>query len=166
MLTTLKNRKKLKKILAIDPGPMQTAYVIFDGTAPKIYDRGHLPNHEFRRLFIDYPKSDVHVACEMIASYGMPVGHDIFETCVMIGRIEEIALQQKVSFTRILRKDVKVHICGSVRAKDGNIRQALIDKLGAPGTKKQPGTTYGVSGDVWAALAVAVYSFEHDKTLL
>ncbi len=37
-----------------------------------------------------------------------------------------------------------------------NIRQALIDRFGPPGKKKAPGATYGLSGDMWSALAVAV----------
>jgi hypothetical protein len=56
---------------------------------------------------------------------------------------------------------VKMHLCGNTRAKDGNIRQALLDRFGpgkaiACGTKKQPGPLYGVSKDVWQALALAV----------
>jgi hypothetical protein len=47
------------------------------------------------------------------------------------------------------------------RAKDQNIRQALIDRLGPPGTKKNPGPTYGVTSHMWSALAVAVTA--HDK---
>lgn len=58
----------------------------------------------------------------------------------------------------IYRRDIKIHLCGTVKAKDGNIRQALIDKHGAPGTKKSKGPTYGVSGHLWAALAVADYA--------
>ncbi|MGH7470493.1 MAG: hypothetical protein ACRENP_21315 [Longimicrobiales bacterium] len=49
-----------------------------------------------------------------------------------------------------------MHLCKNPKAKDQNIRQALIDLLGAPGTKKNPGPTYGISGDAWSALAIAV----------
>lgn len=90
----------------------------------------------------------------MIASYGMAVGAEVFETCVWIGRFMQA--HPDLNMHRIKRGDVKMHLCHSMRAKDANIRQALIDRLGAPGTKKNPGKTYGVSGDVWAALAVAV----------
>jgi hypothetical protein len=48
-----------------------------------------------------------------------------------------------------------------MRAKDANIRQALIDKLGAVGTKKAPGPLYGISGHLWAALAVADYAINN-----
>jgi hypothetical protein len=61
----------------------------------------------------------------------------------------------------VYRKDVKLHLCGSPRAKDPNIRQALIDRWGgkaaAIGNAKNPGPLYGVKSHAWAALAVAVY---------
>ena len=95
------------------------------------------------------------VVIEMVACYGMAVGAEVFETVFWIGRFWEIA-RRDIGVTRLYRKDVKMHLCNSMRAKDGNIRQALIDKLGAPGTKKNPGPTYGIKADIWAALAVAV----------
>jgi hypothetical protein len=45
-----------------------------------------------------------------------------------------------------------------MRAKDANIRQALLDLIGPQGTKAQPGPTYGIKSHTWAALAVAVYA--------
>jgi hypothetical protein len=58
----------------------------------------------------------------------------------------------------IFRKDIKLFLCGTMRAKDANIRQALIDKIGPQGTKKTPGPTYGIKSHTWAALAVAVFA--------
>jgi len=57
-----------------------------------------------------------------------------------------------------------MNLCGVMKAKDGNIRQALIDRFPATGggkipqigTKAKPGPLYGFSRDKWAALAVAV----------
>jgi len=47
-----------------------------------------------------------------------------------------------------------------MKAKDANIRQALIDKLGPVGTKKSPGPLWGVKSHIWSALAVAVTALE------
>jgi len=95
----------------------------------------------------------------MVASYGMPVGKEVFETCVWIGRFMQV-WHDPDAVRLIYRRDVKLHLCGSARAKDGNIRQALIDKLGPQGTKKAPGPTYGVKSHAWAALALAVTAAE------
>ena len=75
---------------------------------------------------------------EMIASYEMAVGQTVFETCVWIGRFVEIASFNNIKFEYIYRKDEKMNLCYSMKAKDSNIRQALIDRFGPVGTKKNP----------------------------
>ena len=75
---------------------------------------------------------------EMVASYGMAVGETVFETCVWIGKFMQIAENSKMPVKKIYRKDEKMNICYSMKAKDSNIRQALIDRFGVVGTKKNP----------------------------
>jgi len=142
-------------ILAIDPGCTESAWV-------QLHDReligsGKLPNRDVLSL-VRTLGGDVLVV-ESVASYGMAVGFEVFETCVWTGRyIEAWESRNRVS-ARIYRADIKLHLCGTMKAKDGNIRRVLLDLYGgdgAVGTKKKPGPLYGVSGDVWAALAVAV----------
>ena len=98
------------------------------------------------------------VVIEKVEGFGMAVGAEVFETVFWSGRFAEAAHPLPVH--RIGRKAVKLHLCGTHRAKDSNVRQALIDRYGgkdtAIGRKASPGPLYGVSGDVWAALAVAV----------
>lgn len=149
------------KILAIDPGTTMSAYVVFDGTT--IFDKGKVDNSVMHG-YLSTCDAEIMVV-EMIASYGMAVGKEVFETCVFIGRlIEKWTIQTGKPHLRIFRKDIKMHICGSMKAKDGNIRQALIDRFGEPGTKKNPGVTYGISADVWQALALAVYYYDNQCT--
>jgi hypothetical protein len=142
-------------ILAIDPGNTQSGFVLFDECA--VVESGTESNAfvlaRIVSAFIAYPSMDV--AIEMIASYGMPVGADVFETCVWIGRFVERANSCGIHARLIYRRDVKMHLCGNARAKDGNIRQALLDLLGPQGKKKAPGPTYGVKSHAWSALAVA-----------
>lgn len=146
------------KILAIDPGPTESAYVIWDGS--HILDKGKVPSASILPL-IGIHEQECKLVCEMIACYGMAVGAEVFETCVWIGRYVEKAQGQ---MERITRGKVKMHLCHSMKAKDANIRAAIIDRFGgkesAIGTKSRPGPLYGVSGDVWAALALAILHFD------
>lgn len=141
-------------ILAIDPGPVESAWVIYDGE--KVHSAGKERNEQVLETLKNF-SAQLPVACEMIASYGMAVGAEVFETCVWIGRFIQASLNPVQRVTRI---KVKTHLCHSAKAKDANVRQALIDRLGPQGTKKAPGPTYGISGDMWAALAVAVYAYD------
>lgn len=86
----------------------------------------------------------------------MPAGKDVFNTCVFIGELKE-ACSQGFKAHLFERRYIKIHFCNSARAKDSNTRQALIDRFGPPGVKKNPGKLYGIKADEWAALACSVY---------
>ncbi|WP_395406268.1 hypothetical protein ACHMW6_06245 [Pseudoduganella sp. UC29_106] len=146
-------------ILALDPGPEQTGWCHFDGS--RVLASGVDKNNSVLGILLRHEGELL--AIEMIASYGMPVGREVFETCVWIGRFMQ-TWRQPDQVQLVYRKDVKMHLCGSNKAKDGNVRQALIDLFpraggGATpqiGTKAQPGPLYGVSTHVWPALGVAI----------
>ena len=143
-------------ILAIDPGTDLSAYVVLSNGRPTL--KGKFPNWkllEWLRQGTIQPYD--HLCVEKIASYGMAVGKEVFETCVWSGRFIEASGKP---FSRLTRKEVVVHCCGSSKAKDTNVRTAMIDKYGPPGTKKNPGGTYGFANDTWAALAVATACWE------
>jgi hypothetical protein len=143
-------------VIGIDPGPDQSAYVEFDGS--RVWRRGIVTNKELQDMISFLGQSPIFI--EMIASYGMAVGASVFNTCVAIGWLECEANARGLKAHRVFRKDIKLHLCQSPRAKDANVRQALIDRLGPQGTKKAPGPTYGVKSHEWAALAVAVYGWD------
>ena len=152
-----------KRLLAIDPGPTQSAWVVWDGQ--KICAKGTERNSIVCDMLIgnlEHQNCDF-MAVEMVQSFGMAVGAEVFETVYWIGRFCQ-AWPDNNFFSRVFRKDVKMHLCQSMRAKDSNIRQALIDRLGAPGRKKSPGPTFGVRGDMWSALAVAVTWWDRGVT--
>jgi len=154
--------------MAIDPGSAQSAYVVWNGT--HIIGSNILPNADLLSETIpiwfsskagqpDWPDL---LAIEMIASYGMPVGAEVFDTCVMIGRFLQAALDISPSLqTRLVKRvEIKHFHCGSHKAKDANIRQAIIDRFGgkdkAIGKKKSPGPLYAIHSHEWAALALAL----------
>jgi len=109
-------------------------------------------------LLYGWPNPIERLVIEQIRSYGMAVGAEVFDTCVWTGRFIQA---WGGPHTMVPRIDVKMHLCKSPRAKDTNVRQALIDRFGpgkdkAIGTKKNPGPLYGFKRDMWAALGVAV----------
>lgn len=148
------------RLLAIDPGNINSAYCeIGPNYKPIIFGKAEnealLQMIESKMFCIDS------CAIEMIASYGMAVGKEVFETCVWIGRFAE-RIERHYQFypNLVYRKDVKMHICGNTRAKDANIRQALIDRFGPVGTKKEKGHFYGFKADIWSAYAVGLTYME------
>src|SRR5262245_23074569 len=127
-------------MIAIDPGPVESAWVLFEHGA--VLSSGIEQNETVRqRLRLDLNPVMGQLAIEMVQSFGMPVGREVFETVFWTGRFVEA---WNGPFTLVYRQQIKLHLCNSVKAKDANIRQALIDRIGAPGTKKNPGPTYGV----------------------
>lgn len=155
-------------ILAIDPGNMESGYVLVEHDGKeirKVLDVGKVTNEGMYSVFFS---TYDHLAIEMVAGMGMPVGQEVFDTCFWIGRFWEFATLYGVSHPpqKIFRREEKLYLCGRASAKDANIRQALVDRYapGQPnfgkGTKKNPGFFYGFSADMWAAMAVAVTYFD------
>ena len=150
------------RILAIDAGNTYSGVAIVELPEFRLIWFGKLPNEDVYGVVKNFHIDEV--ALEMVACYGMPVGKDVFETCVWIGRFVEQLKGHKISY--VYRKDEKLCLCGSVKAKDSNIRQALINKYAkhdfktGKGTRKNQDVFYGVAYDVWQAIAVAVTHYE------
>jgi hypothetical protein len=151
------NPAPVTSTLALDPGTVETGWCLF-GTG-RVYDSGVKPNAEMLDLVHRYGPLYDNCAIEMVASYGMPVGREVFETVRWIGRFQQ-AWRDPEEVRLVYRREVKLHLCGSMKAKDANVWQALIDKLGPVGTKACPGPLYGVKSHARSALAVAVTAAE------
>ena len=153
-------------IYAIDPGPTESAFVYYDALSKKVIEGSNgIPNEQ---LMTQTPWCDVYV-CEGIQSYGMAVGRTTFDTAYMVGRLWQLAVSTNNPFSIVYNPEVRTHLCHTRRAKDSNVRRALLDRFertggGANpeiGTKKEPGPLYGYSGNhFWSALACAIYYAE------
>lgn len=148
------------RILCIDPGTTDSAYVVWD-TDKGITGFGWVPNRELLDMIRQQKptmfKSAKKCVIEMVACYGMPVGADTFDTVRWIGRFEEAWSQITATDAEMIKRpEVGLELCNSRRAKDPHVAQALRDRFGEKGTKKAPGFFYGVSGHVWQAFAVGV----------
>jgi Holliday junction resolvasome RuvABC endonuclease subunit len=156
----------MSAILAIDPGSERTGWLVYEPqlespvTAAVIEDNDQLLG---RLRQLGESRHSYVVAIEWMTPRGMPTSAQEFETLFWIGRFTEACDMAAVAVHRVERGKVKDHICGSRKANDANIRQALIDRFGGPGgkaaavgTKAAPGPLHGLSSHLWAALGVAV----------
>lgn len=149
------------KVLAIDPGNEKSAWCMVNTETLKPMAFGKEEN----QVVLDAVQhlSYDSIVIERVASYGMAVGREVFETCEWVGRFTQAA---RVLPDYVYRREEKLHLCGDSRAKDANIRRALIDRFAkhdlknGKGTKKNPDWFYGFSADVWAAYAVGITYIE------
>lgn len=165
-----------RTILAIDPGSTESGYALINVQTRRPVDVGKIPNHELLDMLgttVDHELLE-HIVIEMIASYGMSVGREVFDTCVWVGRFQQVALAAAVHGTPVdlvYRREVKLHHCHSSKAKDSNISQALVDRFAygvgnhGKGTKADPGWFYGFRADIWQAYALAVYAADSHAAL-
>lgn len=167
-------------ILAIDPGPTRSAWLVLRDGAPALVGGtvtgepihvhgiaavddllaslrvGGLPNGLLCR-------PDVVVIEQIEPRYGLSPGWETLDTARIVGRFEEAA--HPVPAVRLRRSDILRHLGVVTRgpgktSADAGVRAALLDRFGgkdaAIGRKAAPGPLYGIAKDVWSALAVAV----------
>jgi hypothetical protein len=173
-------------ILAIDPGTTESAWVWLHNGIPSDYRK------QDNAVMMDWlrRRTAMVTVIEEIRSYGMPVGIEVFDAVRWTGRFQE-ALENRGQAVHLMpRQTVKLHLCRSPRANDPVIRQALIDRFGGSscihpgkacrkrknkshspacplchgsGMESEPGCLAGISGDIWAALALAVTFYDRSK---
>ena len=170
------------KILAIDPGNTESAYVLMrDDYSLMLMPGGNSSGKLDNDFMLNMLKStctlyssglvdsSLTVVIEMVASYGMAVGKEVFDTCVWIGRFAQAAMERGAKVDYVYRMQEKIALCHDSRAKDANIRQALIDrfarfdKKSGKGTKTRPDTFYGFRADMWSAFAVGATWLDKQK---
>ena len=144
-------------VLAIDPGTAQSGWVYFFGG--KVIGAGVMPNDELLAM-VGESAADV-LAIERFEARGMAIGDESVVTILWTGRFMQ-AWRSPKSVRLVKRSQVKSYLCGTQKAKDANIAQALIDRFapGQPnrgkGTKAAPGWFHGFAADMWQAYALAV----------
>lgn len=154
----------LAPVIGIDPGTTHSGWVVLSQRGTVEVAAASMPNHEVVDLLGRSPRERGYlIAIEWMSSFGMAVGGEVFETCRWIGRMQQ-AWHEPEAVALISRVEVKLQLCGTARAKDPNVRRALIDLYepsgGGPcpqiGTARKRGPLYGVHMHAWSALAVAV----------
>jgi hypothetical protein len=149
------------KIIGIDPGTTESGVCIIDvaGGKIKILQCEKLHNESIRRLLQDklyLGDPDYEAACETMQCMGMAVGQEVFETCMHIGRYQQICEGLGTELQMYKRHDYARFFMGKVRkVTDAGLYQALRDYMRWQ-TGKEPKEVKGPS-DKRSALAVAIY---------
>jgi hypothetical protein len=151
-------------ILAIDPGPEESAWVHLDEERHVLAcakEENALVLEAIRHRLIR--PIGTHVAIERVKARGMRLGDDTLQTCEWVGRFQQHA-GGEAPWVHLCYRPIVAHWVtqGAPSANDAVIRHCLLNLYGpgrakAVGTKKHPGPLYGVTRDVWQALAVALY---------
>ena len=149
------------EILSIDVGTTETGYCLIDKETYRPLKFGKISNDELLKI-VKEEKYD-ELVYEEFQSYGMPIGVSTITSITWNGRYIQSALDRGKKVNFVYRKEEKINLCGSMKAKDSNIRQALIDRFGEVGVKKSPGFFYGFKKDIWAAFAVGCTYLDKQK---
>jgi hypothetical protein len=159
------------RIIGIDPGPEESAYVIWSGIG--IITKNNLDNHGLLSVlqlaadpYLMEEREEKHIYCaiEQVRGFGLRCSNEIFDTCEWSGRFLQAFGEERTIM--IPRKEAHEHICpNSGMTHDKYIREALIKRFGpgelkAIGVKKHPGPLYGITGHLWSALAVALTGWD------
>lgn len=172
-------------VLAIDPGNENTAFVLWDFRNKQMVDKDKLSNQQFLKKLEQIAHSEHkykidEIAIECISSYGMAVGQDVFNTCIYIGiLLEKIQTIFGIKPKLVFRQTIKMHHCHATsKVNDSTINTVLRQKYGEDNTVKKPNPIYWnslversggnkyMSGDIWAAFAVATFVAEDKEYLL
>lgn len=180
-------------ILAIDPGPEKSGWVVFDGAprAFRIEDNTTVLVNRIRQTWLNAyspysaagaPLMVTHLVVEMTESRGKKyIGKSVHETTFWAGRFFEAFAKQEgeSKCSRLYRHEVKLQLFGTVVADNAHVRGVLVDRwggkdkaIGKKGKKRKGGypdstvgPLYGIKDHVWQALGLAVAWWELNPQL-
>lgn len=160
------------RILAIDPGPIESGYVIISGTQA-IINAEKQPNDEIydkmRRIVL------THVIIEECICRKW-AGREVSDAAFVAGRFYQASKMLGVPVQLITRSKVRWHICGSKDGNDSKIIDRLISRK-CPGLYNQyvdkeisrqklqnaakKEFFKGFKSDIWQAYALAITFLEN-----
>lgn len=148
-------------ILALDVGTEQSGYCLMNSENYRPYEHGKMDNYDLLKKAVKMWLYDV-LVYEEFQSYGMPIGKSTITSITWNGRFIEAAWDRGKPYFPIYRAEEKINLCGTMKAKDANLRQAMIDRFAefdfknGKGTKDKQDWFYGFSKDAWSAAIIGV----------
>jgi len=114
-------------ILGLDPGNLQSGWVIYDPRELNVPWSGTTPNEDLKTQLEVFSETCSLMVMETMRPRGMPTSLQEMETLIWSGRFIEAWNRP---YRMVYRDKAKLHLCGKMAAKDTNVRQALIDRFG------------------------------------
>lgn len=151
-------------ILGIDPGPIGSALVLWDGTEVTFVG-DNLQLADVSPYMDSHVRRPDQVAIEDFVTY-RPLDRHGRETIKEIGALRWLCQRAAMPYNEIPRGDVLRHLTGGTKGGDVALRVAIYDRFGgsrraAIGIKEAPGPLYGLTGShLLAALAVALTAWD------
>lgn len=145
----------MMNVLAIDPGPVKSAYVLWDGT--QLLDHADVPNEEYYEWRLHHWASVEFADCyiEKVVGMGQIAGAELFDTAFVAGRLFQCwARHRPFPATMVSRKDAKRHFAAK---NDAEVARYLQQRFGKRAVN-------GLNNHEYAALALAVYAFDVRRT--
>jgi hypothetical protein len=149
------------KILAIDPGTTQSAFVVWDTDRQEFIGlkMGIVDNDLLLKSIDEYAVDADLIAIEAVQNYGFQMGRTTIETIMFTGALrQESSVMCSWATVKLYGRPT---IKGHFNAKnDATIRSSLRMRYGEArkGEKLE-----GVKKDIWSALALAVALTENPK---
>lgn len=155
----------MTKILAIDPGPQDSAGVIWDTEKEIIVEKWHQLNVKILPGLMSFKIGDQGVeiiAIEDPQAQRRPASNDFINTVQWSARFYQALYQnlygEKYDALQLIPYSaISSHFCGIANAKEKFVKEELLKRYGPQGSKSKQGKLYGISGHCWSALAVSVY---------
>lgn len=154
-----------ERVLAIDPGNELSGWSLLRLRDRRPLAQGKTANAELIGQLVSLASPvPTLVVLEQVKSYGMAPSDPVLDTVLWSGRFIERLSWSGIAVFRVPRAAVRIYHCRSVKAKDGNVTAALVERFAAgqpnrgKGVKADPGWFYGFSADMWQAYALGVYA--------
>lgn len=144
----------MSAILAVDPGPTRSAWVLLDGD--RITAHGIDANHLVLAAVNAYRHAGATIVIEDVEPRQQPLGREVADTLRWIGRFYQEACPGRDAHLLTRRAVTRHHIDGGTKGADGRIRSALIDRWDGRDAIRKGGPLHGIRADEWQALALAV----------
>jgi hypothetical protein len=151
----------INTILALDVGTDSSGYCLMGRNNYIPYEFGKVDNNTLLNSIVKMWLYDA-LVYEEFQSYGMAIGKSTITSITWNGRFIQAADERHIPFYPLYRLEEKLNLCGTAKAKDANLRQAMIDRFAkfdfknGKGTKANQDWFYGFSKDAWSAAIIGV----------